>query len=153
MTDEAEKKPEDELAALKARVEELERANKPPKPFVPEPYQKYDPTANFTLPPSVVREMAAVVPHNFMQDVVRDNRAPSGRPGAIPASGQASSAPPGGTPGDGTGWSREIPLGPSMHQRYVDAQLDAQDAKDRRELIEQKAREQALLKAAERNND
>jgi hypothetical protein len=37
-----------------------------------------------------------------------------------------------------------------MHQRYVDAQLDAQDAKDRRELIEQKAREQALLKAAER---
>jgi len=33
--------------------------------------------------------------------------------------------------------------------RYVDAQLDAQDAKDRQELIEKKAREQALLKLAE----
>jgi hypothetical protein len=29
-----------------------------------------------------------------------------------------------------------------MHQRYVDQQIDAQDAKDRRELIEKKAREQ-----------
>jgi hypothetical protein len=44
---------------------------------------------------------------------------------------------------------RKIPLGPSMHRRYVEAQLDAQDAKDRRELIEQKAREQALFNAAE----
>jgi hypothetical protein len=35
-----------------------------------------------------------------------------------------------------------------MHQRYVDQQLDAQDAKDRRELIEKKAKEQELLKAA-----
>jgi hypothetical protein len=51
--------------------------------------------------------------------------------------------------GSGTGWAREIPFGPSPHHRYVDAQIDAQDAKDRRELIEQKAREQALLKAAE----
>jgi hypothetical protein len=33
--------------------------------------------------------------------------------------------------------------------RYVDAQLDAQDAKDRQEPIEKKAREQALLKLAE----
>jgi len=70
------KKPEDEIAALKARVEELERANKPPKPFVPEPYQKYDPTANFTLPPSVVREMAAAVPDRLVKDIVRDNQAP-----------------------------------------------------------------------------
>jgi len=76
MTDEAEKKPEDELAALKARVEELERANKPSKPFVPEPYQKYDPTANFTLPPSVVREMAAAVPDRLVKDIVRDNQGP-----------------------------------------------------------------------------
>ena len=30
-------KQSEELAALKARVEELERAAKPPAPFVPEP--------------------------------------------------------------------------------------------------------------------
>ena len=88
MSDDPNKEPSDELAALKARVEELERANKPKEPFKPEPYQRYDPTANFTLPPSVVREMAAAVPRGFMQDVVRDNRAPSGRPGAIPSSSQ-----------------------------------------------------------------
>ena len=40
-------------------------------------------------------------------------------------------------------------LGPPPGLRYVDAQLDAQDAKDRQELIEKKAREQALLKLAE----
>jgi hypothetical protein len=40
--------------------------------------------------------------------------------------------------GSGTGWSRE--------QRYVDAQLDAQDAKDRQQLIMEKANEQAMLK-------
>jgi hypothetical protein len=48
------KKPEDEIAALKARVEELERANKPPKPFVPEPYQRYDPTAGMSMPRSAL---------------------------------------------------------------------------------------------------
>jgi hypothetical protein len=33
-------------------------------------------------------------------------------------------------------------------QRYVDAQLDAQDAKDRQQLIMEKANEQAMLKVA-----
>jgi len=36
----------------------------------------------------------------------------------------------------------------SPHQRYVDAQLDAQDAKDRQQLIMEKANEQATLKVA-----
>ena len=44
------------------------------------------------------------------------------------------------------GWHHEIPLGPSMHQRYVDAQLDAQDAKDRAELIERNAKLKAMEK-------
>jgi len=76
-------------------------------------------------------------------------RAPTGpsAQGAIPSSQQMSNVRGANVAGSGTGWTREIPLGPSMHQRYVDAQLDAQDAKDRRELIEQKAREQAALKA------
>jgi hypothetical protein len=39
------KKQAAEIAALKARVAELERANKPPEPFKPQPYQQYDPTA------------------------------------------------------------------------------------------------------------
>jgi hypothetical protein len=35
-----------------------------------------------------------------------------------------------------------------MHQRYVDAQLDAQDAKDRHERMVEEARRQTVLKAA-----
>jgi hypothetical protein len=35
-------------------------------------------------------------------------------------------------------------LGPSPHQRYVDAQLDAQDAKDKAERLAQAAQLAAL---------
>jgi hypothetical protein len=41
----------EEMAALRKRVEELEaKANPPePKPFVPQPYQRYDPTAGMCM--------------------------------------------------------------------------------------------------------
>ena len=93
--------------------------------------------------------MAAAVPDHMVREIaLRDARAPQGPSSAcvVPSSQQLTGVRPGG----GSGWAREIPLGPSMHQRYVDAQLDAQDAKDRRELIEQKARDQAALKAIKR---
>ena len=102
------------------------------------------------MPPSALRAMVEAVPDRMMRDIaLRDARAPTGpsAQGAIPSSQQMSNVRGANVAGSGTGWAREIPLGPSMHQRYVDAQLDAQDAKDRRELIEQKAREQAALKA------
>ena len=98
----------DELAALKARVEELERANKPPEPFVPKPHKPYDPTAGMCMPPSALRAMVEAVPDNFMRDVVRDNRAPAGPTGAIPSSQQGSNVRSGGgAPGGGRGWLRD----------------------------------------------
>ena len=99
------KKPEDEIAALKARVEELERANKRPKPFVPEPYQRYDPTAGMSMPRSALEAMIAAEPRGFMQGVVGDNRAPSGRAGAIPDSQQVSNVRGGGGP---VGWQHSV---------------------------------------------
>ena len=56
----------------------------------------------------------------------------------------------GGVPGGGTGWAHSAPLGPPPGVAQADRLMDAQDLKDRRELIEQKAKEQALLKSAER---
>jgi hypothetical protein len=123
-------KKDDELAKLKARVEELERAAAPPKPFVPEPYQRYDPTAGMSMP------RRAVPDHVLREIAMRDNRAPTGRPGMIPTNQQSSGG--GGSanvPGSGTGWAHETPIGPPPGIRYVDAQLDAQDAKDRAELV------------------
>jgi hypothetical protein len=82
-----------EIAALKKRVAELERATKPlePKPFVPAPYQRYDPTANMRMPDSALRAMVEAVPDRLMRDVIRDNRAPSGPTSAIPKSSEGKS--------------------------------------------------------------
>jgi hypothetical protein len=87
----------DELTELKAtqaqmaaRIAELEQAKKPPVSMeIPKDFQRYDPTANFSMPPSVVREMARAVPTEMVRDVaMRDNRAPSGpsSEGVIPSS-------------------------------------------------------------------
>ena len=137
----------DEIAALRKRIEELEAKAKPPKPFVPEPYQPIDWTARMSMPPSALAAMVAAVPDHVIRDIVRDNRAPTGPTGAIPNSQQSSGG--GGSanvPGSGTGWAHETPIGPPPGLRYVDAQLDAQDAKDRAERIRQDAQLKAMEK-------
>ena len=139
----------EELAALKREVEELKAKLAPPKPFVSEPYQRYDPTAGMCMPPSALAAMVAATPANFMRDVVRDNRgAPTGPTSAMPRStdGGGGSA---NAPGSGTGWAHETPIGPPPGLRYIDAQLDAQDARDRAELIEREAKLQAADKMTE----
>jgi hypothetical protein len=138
----------DEIAALRKRIEELEAKAKPPEPFVSKPHEPYDPTAGMCMPPSALRAMLAAEPSNFMRDVVRDNRAPTSPSGVIPRN-QPTGGGPANVPGGGKGWVEPTPLGPPPGIRYVDQQLDAQDQKDRQELIEKKAREQALLKLAE----
>ena len=139
----------DEIAALRKRIEELEAKAKPPEPFKPQPYEPIDWTARMSMPPSALAAMVAAEPRGFMAGVVRDNRgAPTGPTSAIPRStdGGGGSA---NAPGSGTGWAHETPIGPPPGLRYVDAQLDAQDAKDRSELIEREAKLQATQKVTE----
>jgi hypothetical protein len=64
----------EELAALKREVEELKAKLAPPKPFTPEPFQRYDPTAGMSMPPSALAAMVNAEPRGFMAGVVRDNR-------------------------------------------------------------------------------
>jgi hypothetical protein len=143
----------EELAALKREVEELKAKLAPPKPFVPEPYQRYDPTAGMCMPPSALAAMVNAVPDRVLRDIVRDNRGPSTPTGMIPRSQQPTGGGSANVPGGGTGWVDPAPLGPPPGLRYVDQQLDAQDAKDRAELIEREAKLKAMEKLAEANRE
>jgi hypothetical protein len=156
MSDKANKEASDELAALKKEVEALKAKVDPPKStFVPmsdaewvdKMHQMRERQANAWMPPSAIQEMVAAEPKGFMQGVVQDNRAPTGRPGMIPDSGQPTSPRP--SAGDGTGWSRSIPLSPPPGVAQADRLMDAQDQRDRAELVEREARLQAMEKLAE----
>jgi hypothetical protein len=123
---------EAEVAAQRARVEELERKAKPPAPFVPIPYERFDPTARMSMPPSALAEMVNAVPDHVVRGVIRDNRAPTGpsSAGAIPSSQQISNVRTGG----GTGWAHEVPLGNPPGTRMVDAICVADDVRQKAEL-------------------
>jgi hypothetical protein len=114
----------DELAALRKRVEELERANKPPEPFKPQPYEPIDWTARMSMPPSALRAMVNAEPRGFMAGVVHDNRAPTS-PSTIPSSQQSRNVRGGNVPGSGTGWAAERPLGPQPGIDLIDRGVNA----------------------------
>jgi hypothetical protein len=139
--------PEDELASLKARVAELEAKATPPKPFTPEPYQRFDPTANASMPRSALLEMANALPDDVMRGIVRDNRAPQGpsSQGVVPTSQQISNVRRGGgPPGGGTGWAHQVPISNPPGIAQADRLMDAQDRRDRHEMIQ---REEAMRRA------
>jgi hypothetical protein len=126
----------DELAALKARIEQLERKAKPP-PAPPDMtnWQRYDPTARMTMPRSTLEEMVNAIPTNMVRAIaLRDARAPQGpsSQGVIPTSQQMSSVHPGG---GGSGWRDAVPLGPQPGINYVDAICVADDVRQRAEQI------------------
>jgi hypothetical protein len=89
----------------------------------------------------------AAVPDEIVRGIVADGRAPTGPTGMVRTSQQQTDLRP--AAGGGTGWAREVPFGPSPHARYVDAQLDAQDAKDRHTLIVEEAQRMAARRLAE----
>jgi hypothetical protein len=122
----------DEIAALQARVEELEARTRAPAPVsmeIPKDFQRWDPTENFQVPPSVAREMAKVTDGVMREVAMRDARAPTGPSGqgVIPSTQSVASVRVGG--------GNTVPLGPSYHQRHVDALLDHADAQDKAERI------------------
>jgi hypothetical protein len=141
----------DELAALKREVEELKAKLSPPKPepFKPQPHQQYDPTAGMGMPPSALKAMVDAVPHNFMRDVVRDNRGPSTPTGMIPRAQSTGGSGPANVAGSGTGWSAATPLSPPPGVAQADRLMDAQDQRDRAELIRQDAQLRTMEKLAE----
>jgi hypothetical protein len=140
----------DELAQLKARVAELERATKPPAPPDMKAYRRYDPTEGMSMPASALREMVNAVGDAMISDIaMRDGRAPTGpsAQGVIPSSQPLSNIRTGSA--GRSGWAHEVPLGPPPGVNILDRIMDHEDAKDRAELVERHARMQAMQKLAE----
>jgi hypothetical protein len=137
----------DELAALKARVAELEKAAKPTALPDMKSFRRFDPTEGMSMDRSVMREMARAVPDAMIREIaLRDGRAPTGpsAQGVVPSSQPLSNVRVGGT--GGTGWAKEVPLGPQPHIQHVDRLLDHADAQDRHERMVAEARRLAMLK-------
>jgi len=128
-------KPDDELAALKARVDELERAAKPPEPFKPMSDGEWRDMihrgreaqmSRVPVSPEILRDMAAACPDHVVKDIVAHGTMQS--PSQAGTSGQVTVVR--GAPG--TGWQREIPLGPQPGIRLVDAIAIADDVRQRK---------------------
>jgi hypothetical protein len=132
---------DDDRAALKAEIKaelkaEAKAEAEAKSTFVPmtdaewidQMHQMRERQANTWTPPSAIQEMASHPCNQVMAGVISDRHAPN-TPTMIPRDREVSRGEPekSSTPG----YVDPIPLGPSIHQRYVDAQIDAQDAKDR----------------------
>jgi hypothetical protein len=142
------KKQAEEIADLKKEVEALKAKVSPPKSdFVPMSdaehrdwvHQMQERRMSMATPPSVIRDWN-VLDTATCQDLWRHGTVQS--PSMAGASGQVTrtSSNPGLPGSNTTGWVDARPLGPPPGIRYVDQQLDAQDAKDRADRIAQEAR-------------
>jgi len=118
----------DRIAKLERELTELKAQVKPPepKPFVPTPMPKYDPTENFRLPASAVRAMVDVIPD--FRGIAQEQKQGVGQPGGF--LGQEPKAEPREPPR-----ARHIPLESPPGVAICDQMMDAQDALDRAERI------------------
>lgn len=141
--------PESELQKLKKRVEELEKAAQPPKPFVPEPWQPVDRTAGMSMPRSAMLEMMRAVPGSVMADLRADARKPNPVTGGPPA-------PPAPQGPRGTGWRDEAPLetpGGISTQKRIGELVDAQDRIDKAELAMRLAKAEVAMEHTKGSTD
>jgi hypothetical protein len=154
-----------EIAELRAELDKV-KASLAPKPFDPDEAARWQNemhqmrerrmalASNFS--PDQFAAFAAACPDETMRGIVAAGHAPTGPTGMVRTSQQQTTdVRP--APGGGTGWAREVAFGPSPHARYVDAQLDAQDRRDRHQLIleeaKRRAAEQVIVQEANRRAD
>jgi hypothetical protein len=121
----------DELAALRKRIEKLERANKPATPFVSEPWAPIDYTARMSMPASALKEMTRAVPDDVVRSIaLRDARAPrTPSIAGVPSSQQLVGVRPGG---GSSGWVDARPLSNPPGVNWVDAIAIADDVRQRK---------------------
>jgi hypothetical protein len=134
----------DKIAKLEAEVAALKAKVDPPKStFVPESDEEWrdrmraisERRMDLATPPSVAQYFADGVTAADCADLRQQARRPSGRPGMIPASEQPSAGSAGPANVSATpGWVEPTPLGPQPGINWVDAQLIADEVRQRAEL-------------------
>jgi hypothetical protein len=132
----------EEIAALRKELDELKGKVDPPKStFVPmsdaewrdQMHQLAEQRMSMATPPSVIRDLT-VLDDATVKGIVKDNRnAPTGPTGAIPRSEKVSDHSDAGA-ANATGWVDPRPLQPPPGIGWVDAQLIADDVRQRAEL-------------------
>jgi hypothetical protein len=132
----------DELAALKKKVEELETKVSPPKStFVPMTdeehrdmvHQMNERRMSQATPPSVVRDWA-VIPEDIVKGIREDRHAPTSATGMIPSTQQRTPAREPGGKSSTPGYVDPRPLSPPPGIEWVDAQMIADEVRQRAEL-------------------
>jgi hypothetical protein len=132
-----------ELEALRAELAELKEKMKPKAPFVsdyvpPSPNRFLD---RASMSPEATRIMVEAVGDGMVRDIVNGNRAPTQlAPLASPPVG------PRVADEDRSGWREPAPLSNPPGVAIADRLMDAQDARDRAELIAQEARRRLVEK-------
>ena len=101
------------------------------EPEKPKPMPKYDPTEGMGMSGSAMKAMIGIVGEMKDRSKMDDTRRPSyPEPGGF--------GPPRSTGGKavdrGSGWVEPRPLEPISGLKYIDQQIDVQDAIDRRDL-------------------
>lgn len=133
---------------LEARIAELERAAKPPEPYITDWVVPPPAIDRVSMSPSTMREFAQAVPDNVIKDIVRDNRAPQG-PSSAGASGQITrvSSNAGIIGSNTSGWINSPPLGPPPGIGLVDMIMEVDSAKQRGAAMVEEARRKAAEKS------
>jgi hypothetical protein len=139
------KQTDERIAKLERELAALKKANAPPAydaeaearstaEWRDQMHQAAERRANsFQFRPEILREMQKACGDADLADLVHASHAPQGPSGqgVVPSTQMLTGVRPGG----GSGWAREVPLGPQPGIRYVDAQIDAQDRRDKAERI------------------
>jgi hypothetical protein len=149
----------DKITALERELAEIKAVQDKAKPidfeaeriaaakYVDEMRQLSERRMSLAMPPSAVRYFADGVTAADCADLRRASHSPIGPSPMSPSSPPVSGARR-GVAGSGTGWAHSAPLGPPPGVAQADRLMDAQDAKDRAELIRQEAQQRALAKLA-----
>jgi hypothetical protein len=145
---------ERELAEVKAAVPKPQKSfaemEREAREYASQMHELREGRMSLAMPPSAVRYFADGVSAADCADLRRASHRPTGPSPMAPSSPPVTSGGrPANVPGGGTGWAHSAPLGPPPGVAQADRLMDAQDAKDRAELIRQEAKLKAMQKLAD----